>query len=117
MVDKIFIPRKLSSNDSRYTDHNNSQPMVDGKRINQYNIDGNKEGYWEIYWENGNLDYRGNYVAGKEDGIWESYFSNGEFYSKGFYVAGKKYGYWEFYNSNGDLGSKGNYVDGKFKSI
>jgi antitoxin component YwqK of YwqJK toxin-antitoxin module len=77
MGDKLFIPRKLSIDDSRYTDHNNSQPMVDGVRINQYDYEGNKEGYWEYYYSNGNLESKGSYKNGDKDGYWEYYWNNG----------------------------------------
>jgi uncharacterized protein len=113
MSKKLFIPRKLNIHDSRYTEHNNSQPMVDGKRINQYNIDGNKTGYWEYYYNNGQLSSKGSYVDGKEEGYWETYYENGKLESKGSYKNGENDGYLELYYSNGKLMTKGNYKDGK----
>ena len=44
---KLFIPRKLSPDDNRYSEWNNSQPIIDGKRINQYDSEGRKQGIWE----------------------------------------------------------------------
>ena len=35
-------------------------------------------------------------------GYWEHYFSNGQLYYKGNYVNGNRHGYWE-YNYNGEL--------------
>jgi uncharacterized protein len=110
---KLFIPRKLSSNDSRYTEHNNSQPIKDGVRVNQYDIEGNKTGYWEEYYNNGNLHTKGNYVNGNVDGYWEYYHRNGNLLSKGNYVDGERYGYWEIYYSNGKINSKGSYKNGE----
>jgi hypothetical protein len=135
---KLFIPRRISSGDSRYDEHNNSQPIKDGKRINQYTpdglkigywekyysggelwykglfVNGDRDGYWEEYWYNGKLRSKGNYVNGLEDGYWEEYHDNGELLSKGKYVNGVMDGYWEEYYDNGKLRSKGNYVNGKF---
>jgi antitoxin component YwqK of YwqJK toxin-antitoxin module len=45
--------------------------------INQYNDNGKKHGYWEVYHSNGNLIYKGNYINGKRIGYWEDYYSNG----------------------------------------
>jgi uncharacterized protein len=111
---KLFIPRKLSVSDSRYSDHNNSQPIKDGVRINQYDYDGNKTGYWEYYYLGGELSSKGNYKDGKKEGYWESYYSNGNLYFKGSYKNGLRDGYWEYYYDNGDLYSNGSYVDGKY---
>jgi hypothetical protein len=52
---KLFIPRKLSDDDSRYSDWNGVQPLIDGVRINQYDMEGRKQGIWYGYHENGNI--------------------------------------------------------------
>jgi len=46
--------------------------------INLYNEKGKKHGVWELYYGNGQLSFRGNYVNGKRHGVWESFWSNGE---------------------------------------
>jgi hypothetical protein len=50
---KLFIPRKLSDDDSRYSEWNKEQPtkVIDDKevRINQWDLDGKKQGYWEAF--------------------------------------------------------------------
>jgi hypothetical protein len=81
--------------------------------INLFDENGNRHGYWEDYYSNGQLDYKGNFVNGKPHGYWEEYWSNGELYYKANYVNGKKHGCWEQYRSSGELSYKGNYVDGK----
>jgi len=81
--------------------------------INLYNEKGEEHGYWENYYSNGQLDYKGNYVNGKKHGYWENYWSDGQLWHKGNYVNGKKHGYWESYYSNGDLIYKGYYNMGK----
>ena len=81
--------------------------------INLYNEKGERHGLWEWYHSNGQLMYKGNYVAGKEHGLWESYWSNGQLSYKGNYVDGKRHGLWESYYSNGQLEYKGYYDMGK----
>jgi antitoxin component YwqK of YwqJK toxin-antitoxin module/GH24 family phage-related lysozyme (muramidase) len=110
---KLFIPRKLSSGNSRYNEWNNSQPIKDGERINQYTYDGLKTGYWEHYWDNGQLFTKGSYVNGRKDGYWEIFYDNGELDSKGKYVNGEIEGYWDDYWDNGQLHFKGNHIEGK----
>jgi antitoxin component YwqK of YwqJK toxin-antitoxin module len=35
------------------------------------NKQGQRHGYWEIYFSNGQLYFRGNYIKDKEDGLWK----------------------------------------------
>jgi antitoxin component YwqK of YwqJK toxin-antitoxin module len=86
---KLFIPRKLSGEGSRWEQWNNMQPIVDGVRINQYNNDGKEDGLWEYYHLNGNLNLKGNYINGKEDGIWYEYFIDGKIAMTILYKNGK----------------------------
>jgi GH24 family phage-related lysozyme (muramidase) len=115
---KLFIPRKLSKNDSRYDNWNKDQPIKDGVRINQYNPVGEEQGYWEIYDDNNVVISKGHYIKGNRDGIWEYYYWNGELECKGSYKNGKGDGIWEFYSSNGELEYKGLYKNGdKVKTL
>ena len=75
---KLFIPRKLSGEGSRWEQWNNMQPIVDGKRINQYDMEGIKQGYWEEYYYNDQLWYKGSYVNGDMDGMWSEYRDDGK---------------------------------------
>jgi GH24 family phage-related lysozyme (muramidase)/antitoxin component YwqK of YwqJK toxin-antitoxin module len=108
---KLFIPRKLSDEDSRYSEWNNKQPMVDGIKINQYDIDGRKQGIWYEYHDNGELFLKGNYINGEKEGHWEFYYDNGKLHSKGPYKDDLKDGIWEEYYINGNLEFKGLYKD------
>ena len=75
--------------------------------INLYNDKGEEHGYWEDYWSDGQLYYKGNYINGKKHGSWEEYWDNGQLFSKGNYINGKQHGYWEYYYRNGQLEYKG----------
>ena len=56
------------------------------KNITTCNDKGQAHGYWEVYWDNGNLSYKGNYSNVKKHGCWEWYYSNGKPRLKEFYI-------------------------------
>jgi antitoxin component YwqK of YwqJK toxin-antitoxin module len=57
------------------------------RKKNQYNADCKQHGYWVIYWFNGKLRYKGNYVNGEKHGYWQRYYySNGKLKSKNYYL-------------------------------
>jgi antitoxin component YwqK of YwqJK toxin-antitoxin module len=129
MKTKLFIPRKLSINDSRYSEWNNQQPYVDGVQINQYNYDGKKIGYWEeskfgiieskycvtydnngilngkcmSYDRNGNIEYKGQFINGEMDGEWIDYSQNGNVRTIGKYKNSEMEGEWISYNNDGTI--------------
>ncbi len=76
--------------------------------MNEYNNNGLKEGYWEHYWSNGNLMYKGNYINNIRNGYCEIYEPNGKLSRKGYFVNNKLHGYWEEYN--GELSDKEFYL-------
>ena len=91
------------------------QNMLNGmitksKNITPINEKGNSHGLWEVYWSNGQLMYKGNYVDGNRHGYWEVYWDNGQLCYKANFVDGKQNGYWEWYCSNGQLKSKTYYI-------
>jgi antitoxin component YwqK of YwqJK toxin-antitoxin module len=103
MKNKLFIPRKIEGEGSRWEQWNKIQPFKDGIQINQYDLDGIKQGYWEDYYLNGVLSYKGSFINGKKDGVWEEYWRNGKLYSKGLYGNDLMNGMWEYYDINGNL--------------
>ena len=50
------------------------------------------------------------YKDGKEHGYWEYYYANGNIMFKGYYKNGKDHGFWETYTSCGKPCFKGNYL-------
>jgi antitoxin component YwqK of YwqJK toxin-antitoxin module len=52
---------------------------------NKYNTEGNREGYWEYYHNNGTIWFKGNFINGIRIGYWEEYFNNGKMYSKEYF--------------------------------
>jgi antitoxin component YwqK of YwqJK toxin-antitoxin module len=115
---KLFIPRKLSGEDSRYSKWNKEQPIVDGERINQYNIEtGLKDGLWETYHTNGKLDSKIGYKNGDYEGIYQTFHINGKIQYDGQTKGGEFDGLWKMYHQNGNLKEIGSYVDGKPNGI
>ena len=56
--------------------------------MNELNEAGNKIGYWERYYSNGELSYKGNYSDdGIQTGYWERYNSNGNLWYKKYYIS------------------------------
>ena len=59
------------------------------KHINKHiiprNKDGQRHGYWEVYWD-GTLWYKGNHINGQQDGYWEMYYSDGVIDYKRYFI-------------------------------
>jgi len=51
--------------------------------------DEGKDGLWEIYHDNGQLESKENYKDGKKDGVWEYYDKNGQIEYLLYYINGK----------------------------
>jgi antitoxin component YwqK of YwqJK toxin-antitoxin module len=63
---------------------------MNSKHITPINEKGERHGYWEQYWGNGQLWYKGNFVNGSRHGCWEYYCPNGKLNGKFYYQYGKK---------------------------
>lgn len=61
---------------------------------NQRDKNGRLHGYWESYFPNGKLWYKGYYNNDKLHGLWEWYYHNGGLGHKGAYNRDKKVGLW-----------------------
>lgn len=94
-----------------------------------------KDSLYEKFYENGQLEINGNYVANKKNGIWKEFYQNGELkrkvnyskgdmhglleqyhpnsklWAKGFYKYGHMIGEWRYYDDDGDLLFTENYED------
>jgi len=54
--------------------------------ITPHNDKGQAHGYWERYYSNGNICYKGNYLNGDKIGYWEYYILNGELMAKEYFI-------------------------------
>jgi antitoxin component YwqK of YwqJK toxin-antitoxin module len=56
------------------------------KDITPYNDKGERHGYWEEYWNNGQLYSKGNYINGKPHSYWEYYWYSGKLMYKIYHI-------------------------------
>ena len=84
-----------------------------------YNVDknGNKQGLYERYHENGQLDIKCTYKDGRKEGVYEEYHENGRLKEKSFYKNERKEGLFEEYYENGILKKRCTYKAGKTEGI
>ena len=75
---------------------------------------GQKEGAWQSFYEDGELMVMRSFKDGKKDGLEESYWKNGQLQSKGNYRNGEYDGLWIYYSSKGHLESIEKYKDGEW---
>ena len=54
--------------------------------MNQVNNNGKRIGYWEGYYSDGQLSWKGHYENGKRVGYWEGYYSNGQLSIKELHI-------------------------------
>jgi len=87
--------------------------MNNKQDITLLNANDEKHGEWIVYWNNGQLHYKGEYINGKHHGDWVWYHINGQLYSKGEYINGEQHGDCVMYFSDGQLRFKGSYNNGK----
>jgi antitoxin component YwqK of YwqJK toxin-antitoxin module len=66
----------------------------------------------QVFYENGNLDYEGEYLDGVEHGYWTYYWENGQMKSQEFYVNGLEEGTMFDYDKNGEKSIKYVYSNG-----
>ncbi len=63
--------------------------------LKPYNEEGQKHGYWVVYWAfNNQLYHKGEYVNGKRHGPWVTYFADGELLGEGTCDMGERVGLW-----------------------
>jgi len=75
-------------------------------------IDGVRSGLFEWFYENGQLDVRGNYRNGVRDGLYESFHENGQLQYRGNYTDGVQDGLVEFFDEDGNLTETRTYRNG-----
>jgi antitoxin component YwqK of YwqJK toxin-antitoxin module len=144
---KLFIPRRLTGENNRFIQWNKEQPIVDGVQINQYTLNGKKDGLWvefeknkitsrieyknglwggvyQTFYLNGQIQYDGQTKDGELDGLWKMYHQNGNLKEIGSYVDSSPVGIWKTYypfnnqfENNNLLSSIGNYINGKVDGL
>lgn len=72
-------------------------------------VGGKRQGKWQFFYPNGQVQVEAIYRAGVEDGAYRSYRENGVPYFLGLYIGGQRAGIWEFYDQEGNLSGRKNY--------
>jgi antitoxin component YwqK of YwqJK toxin-antitoxin module len=78
---------------------------------------GKRQGIYEQWHYNGQLEYRCNYSDGKRQGLEESWHANGQLFTMCNYSDGKMHGLSESWDSNGQPMYRRNYSDGKRQGL
>ncbi len=89
------------SDEMRYEFNENYTLHAKGKVSND-----KKEGRWEFYYANGQLQLEAMYKNDITEGAYNSYRETGIPYFRGYYINGLRAGIWEFYDANGDLAGR-----------
>ena len=78
--------------------YDNGQPKIKGLMV-----DGERDGLWVSFYEDGTRWSEENYRAGKRDGRAINFHPNGHLRYRGQYVDDVKTGLWQFYDEEGKL--------------
>ncbi len=65
--------------------------------MNECNELGQRHGYWEHYYFNGNISTKGTYSKNKRHGYWEDYLQDGKLNWLGHFDNDERIGYWEWH--------------------
>jgi antitoxin component YwqK of YwqJK toxin-antitoxin module len=79
----------------------------------QKNSKGEREGLWEIFYEDGNIHRRIPYVEDKEDGIEEWFYPNGNIHFRTPYKDGNMDGIQEVFDEQGNIIQTRHWKDGE----
>ncbi len=82
------------------------------KKLEGRSLDGQRVGTWNAWFEQGQLQWQGEYHNGLKQGVWTYFNSYGQTVSEGSYEADKQHGAWMFRYSDGQLRSQGEYNQG-----
>ncbi|RHX96226.1 hypothetical protein DLM76_04540 [Leptospira yasudae] len=59
--------------------------------------EGNEDGLYERFYENGQVELKGSYTEGYRNNLWQKYFPDGELEYTGYYKNGRKVRTWFYY--------------------
>lgn len=85
----------------------------DGFKGQGYVKDGEKDGLWTEWYDNGKKRSEGTWKDGKQDGLWTEWWDNGKKESEGTWKDGRYDGLWTGWWKNGQKESVGNWKNGK----
>jgi antitoxin component YwqK of YwqJK toxin-antitoxin module len=81
--------------------------------LREYNASNSQDGWFRLYWENGNLRYEWYFKDGKQDGVAKAWWPNGDIKSKRNYKDGKEHGSNIGWYEDGQVAGIRDFKDGK----
>jgi antitoxin component YwqK of YwqJK toxin-antitoxin module len=67
-------------------------------------VDKNKNiGKWQYFYESGQIESEGNFVDNFPDGEWKWYYRSGELREQGIFKGGKRVGFWKLFDVSGNV--------------
>ena len=85
----------------------------DGFKGQGYVKDGERDGLWTEWWDNGQKESEGTWKDGRYDGLWTGWWKNGQKESVGNWKNGKADGLWNLWYENGQIMLEFEYKNGK----
>lgn len=101
----VAITEDVTSSDKTIEYHPNGNIKMEGR----LNDEGQRQGLWIAYYENGTKWSESYYVDGIRDGHSLSFYPNGRIRYVGEYKNDVKVGTWKFYNEDGTLATEETY--------
>ena len=101
---KAYSIDDLVKREGLYYEKSTDEPFtgkVDEGRTRGAYKNGEKEGPWVQYHDNGQIYWKGAYKNGKREGPWVGYWDNGRVLFKGAWKNGKREGPWVHYDVHG----------------
>lgn len=95
---------------TKFAETNPSVGYADSTDINKY-VDGEKEGLWRVYYDNGIRKSEGLYAKGLKEGLHKQWSSSGILQLEGFYNNGKANGLMKWFHEQGHLAAEGNMIN------
>ncbi|KPK86972.1 MAG: hypothetical protein AMS27_03840 [Bacteroides sp. SM23_62_1] len=80
-------------------------------------VEGNREGPWKEYYQDGKIRATGNYQNNERSGKWVFYYKNGKVEQTGDFIRGRTTGIWTWYYENGIMSREESYFNGKEDGI
>lgn len=89
-------------------------PGTSNKQYEGNLVNGIPDGFWKVYFTNGDISMEGNYTNGQLDGFWKVYYTNGNIREEGNYLNCERSGFWKYYHSqtNNAVQYEGDYQNG-----
>jgi DNA-binding transcriptional ArsR family regulator len=112
-ITKRYIQLNIKPMNEELTPHIEYHPNGNVWIKGQHNSNGHREGLWEGFHLNGNIEGRTPYKEGKRDGIVERFYENGNIKARIPFKGGKGDGIQEVFDEQGNITQTHHWKDGE----